>query len=1836
MKRFHLFKAASLLIACLLAFSCEKSEVKPIVDYRCQITTQSGTDGIYCNTPIPIQIEVKKNDADIGNYTFSYTMVEGDGDLFIDDTLLKAREEMSINLDHFAPRFIAKKLGDHKLMFHFSNEKYKTESLYAVTADDLVFEASAVNLPKKMLIDRPFAFDIQLIQKNEESHATEFNAQLQLLKGKGYAAFVGSEDTTSWQRFQKQSDSIVTVVTRAGYAPKETNDYKVRLGNNKVHFQSAEEGENVLLLSVENEWGYQQDLNVPLHIELPDFRVTAIADSIGNVGSINNFLLNIEDTDNFGENTYHVTYRNIKNSGTLKINNNEIQVGANLHITKGENVCEYIPNSLGETVLEFIVKDKYNTTRKDTAYFNTIRSYVDITLSGYDTTATLHETRTLHFAVDKKDYMGKYYLDLSQAPINGSNIQINGADYRGGRIEITNKQNTLINFIPQIPGALDFTLNVYDEYNSKTTKKLHFNVINSTASIFVSNYNPTLNLLMPTSFNFGVNKPNYTGKYQFEIEQFPAEVGVIGKDYGKIVINGEEYKGGRMDVLNPTNTTVHFTPTQTGEVILRLKVYDSFGGALIKDLSYTISNTDIDLRLSNADRTVFTGKETTFEFTATKPNYTDKLEYELVLTPKNAGTFQVEGREYIDGARDYISGTEIPVVFTPMLPGQAELKIIIRDKWGTEKIQTLGYTISTSDILMELRNVVPDAILNQTSVFTMSLSKQYYQGRYDYSIVSTPAHAGRIVVDNEEYNGGLVPVKNAKNTTIRFTPTQEGNISLQINVSDTISGEASKTILFNVKNNPIQIIANNIEPGLTLNRETKFNFAVNKLNYDGKFLAELTTEPVATGDIKINGTPYEGGRVEITDVTNTRVTYTPRLLGNVNMFLKVYDDNGSYAEKELNFNVKNSEFITHVGNQEADIIYNVPTNFTFSVMKEGYNDGFKYEILQDPADAGAIKINNNAYTGGKKIMENPSLTHVEFTSTQEGKNILTFKIFDIFGDSIVENVIFNVTNPPIELTLNGPASRTMTIGQKTSFQIKAAKEGYRGDFQYEITPIPVDCGTLMTDGRSALTGTLNPNPTTAEFTPTQLGTAMFAVKITDTEGKTAQKIIDFKVKNSPMSLSFASNEESVVLNNPTDFVFKVNKDDYPDGRNITYTISPAYTGTLVVDGKPYTGTSIEVPYSRIKNGLNVTYSPDREGQKGLTFVAEDEFNGMTANSLLFNVSNPELEMFLSGVNTEGINNANLGSTYKFYYNVSKANYSEDFAYWITLDPQAVGIVGTSDATPRGRSGGGVDMQTGTISSNPNGITTGEIRFTPSNAAFLDQEVSINVLIRDKWNNEKSQTVRFRIVTSAIELNVERKTSIDVEEPYMFHFTTHKPDYDGKFKYQLTGWADGDKLETSADGNTWTVYNGGKYDLPHKDHTYIRYTPAAINTIPLRLFVYDDQNGEAMKELTFDVKAPEVRLISDASMKQGYLEEFVPFTLNAEEDKGENMSVSFNLDNPTFDGELKFNNTAVTPGNSRARSAASFFNIASGSSNKLEILSRKRGTFGVTATAVNRWQQSASVTTSVQAIEKPKYTLNISQTGEGNVKPDVERSDYEEGYIVYITATPADGWDFVEWAGDASGSDPTISVTMDGNKNIQAIFEKRIRYKLNISIEGEGTVDVSPASADGTYEEGTVVTLIAKPKEIWEFYSWKGDLNGSSTNSTLTMDKNRSVSAEFRKSKMQVQIQINGKGTVMKPIYQLQGTFTVKENDVVTITKNESTDITFLSSYGVPEVEYKGQKVTLIAEFYCMDAGMKKFSTVTFTNGETLTASKGIFRIEKTFYANPGINGRFYYYISEAK
>jgi hypothetical protein len=85
------------------------------------------------------------------------------------------------------------------------------------------------------------------------------------------------------------------------------------------------------------------------------------------------------------------------------------------------------------------------------------------------------------------------------------------------------------------------------------------------------------------------------------------------------------------------------------------------------------------------------------------------------------------------------------------------------------------------------------------------------------------------------------------------------------------------------------------------------------------------------------------------------------------------------------------------------------------------------------------------------------------------------------------------------------------------------------------------------------------------------------------------------------------------------------------------------------------------------------------------------------------------------------------------------------------------------------------------------------------------------------------------------------------------------------------------------------------------------------------------------------------------------------------------------------------------------------------------------------------------------------------------------------------------------------------------------------YTLTINTNGNGTV-----TGAGTYEEGTVVDIMATPDEGWVFLSWSGDVadpNAAST--TVTMDGNKTVTANFILESLveyTLTILINGNGS----------------------------------------------------------------------------------------------------------
>jgi uncharacterized repeat protein (TIGR02543 family) len=162
--------------------------------------------------------------------------------------------------------------------------------------------------------------------------------------------------------------------------------------------------------------------------------------------------------------------------------------------------------------------------------------------------------------------------------------------------------------------------------------------------------------------------------------------------------------------------------------------------------------------------------------------------------------------------------------------------------------------------------------------------------------------------------------------------------------------------------------------------------------------------------------------------------------------------------------------------------------------------------------------------------------------------------------------------------------------------------------------------------------------------------------------------------------------------------------------------------------------------------------------------------------------------------------------------------------------------------------------------------------------------------------------------------------------------------------------------------------------------------------------------------------------------------------------------------------------------------------------------------------------------SIMATFVAVYDLNISSTAGGSVTlPGGGAFTYDDGTVVSLTATPATGYQFVNWTGDvgtiANINAASTTITMNGDYSITANFESipAGQYRLDISSSGCGYVN-TPGEGIYAYAEGTVVELVANPVGDNSFVEWTGDVSTiadvEDATTNITMNGDYSITATF--------------------------------------------------------------------------------------------------------------------------
>ena len=138
-----------------------------------------------------------------------------------------------------------------------------------------------------------------------------------------------------------------------------------------------------------------------------------------------------------------------------------------------------------------------------------------------------------------------------------------------------------------------------------------------------------------------------------------------------------------------------------------------------------------------------------------------------------------------------------------------------------------------------------------------------------------------------------------------------------------------------------------------------------------------------------------------------------------------------------------------------------------------------------------------------------------------------------------------------------------------------------------------------------------------------------------------------------------------------------------------------------------------------------------------------------------------------------------------------------------------------------------------------------------------------------------------------------------------------------------------------------------------------------------------------------------------------------------------------------------------------------------------------------------------------------YTLTVIAVN-GTVVKSPNQVTYTHGTSVVLTATPATGYEFTSWSGDATGTNNPLTVVMNDNKVITANFAIKT-YTLTVNAVN-GTVLKVPNQA--TYNHGAAVVLTPTPADGYVFSSWSGDATGNAVPLTVIMNSNKVITANF--------------------------------------------------------------------------------------------------------------------------
>lgn len=769
-------KTLSLLVLLITLFSCsEKIEVTSF-DFVPVIQTTSGS---VTNVQQPLSLSLKVSGLDEstdGNLDITFTVKNGVGNLITEEKTLEMGEKFSYNfLENPVAKlkYVPKNSGKHTVSFTLSNAKVNKSVSFDVDVSDMVINLSPVNVPQIPMVEKRFSFDLLLSGENL-AELGECTLKASISKGSGDIY---------------KEDVLISGSGKTGV---------LKEGRNVISYYAKEAGENILKFDIASQYGYTQELLVPIDIQKPEFTVLSSieVDSMPVAPAAQDFSFKLKLTDDYehGGMTFKGNYHFITNSGSVKVNGKTVASGADTEFKTGDNVISFNGSDAGIVEMEFIITNQYGVQKVERVKFDVGGGSISLEARQIHTEVDLLDSTPIELAIVRPGYSGKF--ELSATIIKGSGyILFNDSQNAISTAWITGLSNKeVIQFKPNKLEDVEFELTVRDSRGENVSEPIliKYKVNNPPIVINVKDFRQDIMINNQAIFSIGVSKKNYKGEFKYLVVQNPSETGVV-------LIDGNKTRPTLSILNNPLNTVVQFTPTTypvNGEVKLNFTFTDEYNTIKDTAIIFNVQTPPINVWF-DADRKEYPIGESVSFINRITQQGSESASFDISLKSRNTPIVTWNGTRFNSVTTlKAANGQENEVKLQAVAKGENPITFVITDQYGKsieKEIVVVGKGVN--DVYFNdfsNSNLIPNPAEGSVSVKSNDPDNKFF---ISYSIKSG---SGSMMVGNNILGENILLEmhRGSSEVTIplKLYPTDYNqDIQLELNIIDAYGVKKTKT-----------------------------------------------------------------------------------------------------------------------------------------------------------------------------------------------------------------------------------------------------------------------------------------------------------------------------------------------------------------------------------------------------------------------------------------------------------------------------------------------------------------------------------------------------------------------------------------------------------------------------------------------------------------------------------------------------------------------------------------------------------------------------------------------------------------------------------------------------------------------------------------------------------------------------------------------------------------------------------------------------------------------------------------------------------------------------------